>query len=83
MTEKTQENDNSIQKGVLLMTFGKNLKRIRETIGLSQAELAKKSKLTNAAISHFETGRRDPSLKNIIKLCKGLGCSPNVLIEIK
>jgi transcriptional regulator with XRE-family HTH domain len=63
------------------MTFGKNMKRIRETLGLTQEELANRAKLQPSAISHFETGGREPSLKNIIKICKGLGCSPNVLID--
>jgi len=65
------------------MSFGKNMRNIRETLGLSQAEFARRTGLEASAISHFETEARQPSLKNIIKICKGFGCSPNVLIEMK
>ena len=65
------------------MSFGKNMKRIRETLGLTQQELADRTGLQPAAISHFESGSREPSLKNIERICKGLGCSANVLINTK
>ena len=63
-------------------TFGKNMQNIRWVLDISQEELARRAGLQVSAISHFETGRRDPSLKNIRKICKGLGCSPNALIRL-
>lgn len=48
--------------------FGKNLKEIREFLGMSQADLAKKCGLTTPAICQIETGEREPSLKSICKI---------------
>ncbi len=48
----------------------KNLKAIREALGMTQAELAKKSGLTPAAISQIESGQRDPSLATILAIMK-------------
>lgn len=65
------------------MSFGSNLKHIRETLGLTQEECGNRVGLLPAEISHYETGARKPGLENIIKLCRGLGCTPNVLIKVK
>lgn len=64
------------------MKFSDNLRINRDWKKYTQEELASRCGLTGSAISHFETGKREPSLKNIIKLCKGLRCKPNDLIDI-
>lgn len=61
-------------------TFAKRLKNIRELSGLTQAELADKAKVPVTSISHFESGRREPNLENLIKLVKALGISADVLL---
>ena len=40
------------------MNFGENLKRIRKSRGLTQAELAEKIGVTQACIGKYETGKR-------------------------
>lgn len=40
---------------------------------MSAIELSKKTELTQAAISQIENGKREPSLKSIIKLIAALG----------
>lgn len=40
------------------MNFGENLKRIRKSRGLTQAELAEKIGVTQACIGKYETGER-------------------------
>lgn len=60
--------------------FGSRLRGIREMSGLSQAELAKKTSLQPSSIAHFEAGRREPNLENLIKLVKALGISADVLL---
>lgn len=52
----------------------------REARFMTQAQLAEKTGMQSAAISHFETGERTPSIPNIIRLCRGLGVSPNQLL---
>lgn len=64
----------------MINNLGKRLRIVRERLGLLQHQLAKKSGLTEAAISHFETGRRIPSAKNLIKLAGSLGVSIDYLL---
>ena len=60
--------------------FEDRLKKTREARGLSQAELAKKTGLQPAAISHFETGNRSPSFDNLRKLSDALEVSVDYLL---
>lgn len=60
--------------------ISERIKEARETLGVSQAELAGRSQLTPAAISQFEKGARTPSLKTLGKLAEALEVSINYLI---
>ena len=60
--------------------FGQNLKKIREAFLLTQEEFGRKCDMSGAHISHFETGSREPSLANVIKICKGAGCDVTALL---
>lgn len=62
------------------MSFGKNLKSVREFLGMSQAELAKRAKMTPPAVSQFESESREPNLKSLINLSKALGVSIDRLV---
>ena len=53
-------------------SFGKNLKAAREYILLTQSDLAELAGTQPSAISHFETGRREPSIRNLVKLATAL-----------
>lgn len=55
------------------MTLGQRLKQARESWDLTQAELSRESKINVMAISHFECDRREPRIKNLIRLCNVLG----------
>ncbi len=57
-----------------------SLKRIRKSKRLSQSGLAKRTGLMPAAISHFETGERRPSLENLLKLADALAVSVDYLL---
>jgi len=57
--------------------FRHNLRTMREVDGLTQEQLAEKAGLQPAAISHFETGQRQPNLRNLVKLCLALRASPD------
>jgi len=59
--------------------FSEHLQQIRQSKGLSQTDLAQRTGLQPAAISHFETGRRTPSFDNLIKLAEALGVSMDYL----
>lgn len=55
--------------------FGKAVRRRRRELDISQEELAERSGLHRNYISSIESGTRNPSLKNIEKLVKGLETS--------
>ena len=46
----------------------------------SQAELAKRTKLTPAAISLYVSEQREPTICNLIKLCEAFEVTPNDIL---
>jgi len=61
-------------------SFGDRLRRIRESKGLNQGELAERTGLQPSAVSHFESGRRSPSFENLNRLADALSVSLDFLI---
>jgi transcriptional regulator with XRE-family HTH domain len=47
---------------------------------MSQYQLARIAGLSESWISHFETGKRKPSVGNLIKLADALGVSADYLL---
>ncbi len=62
-----------------LEALHENIKRRRESLELSQAELATRCGVAPATISHCETGRREPSISLFLGLCRALHCGPTEL----
>ena len=60
---------------------GKAVKAYRQAKGMSQTDLAKATGLLPSAISHFECGRRKPSIDNFCKLCIALEVPPSILLN--
>ena len=61
------------------------LKLVRETVGLSQSQLAKASGVNLRMIQHYEQGFKDinrASAMTIYKLSEALGCDMKDLLEI-
>ena len=56
------------------------LRQIRELRKLTQAQLAARAGMQPSAINHFESGRREPSLSNFIRLYKALRVGPGILL---
>ena len=52
------------------MQFYKNLKRARVRMGKSQIEVAKAVGISNAALSNYETGYREPDLDTLCALAR-------------
>ena len=52
--------------------FGRNLRKLRETKGLSQEKLAELADLHRTYVSGVERGERNISLVNIERLAKAL-----------
>lgn len=60
--------------------FNDRLRKARDARGMSQLDLANKTGLQPAAISHFETGQRSPSFDNLRKLADALSLSVDYLL---
>lgn len=50
------------------MIFSERLKRLRKEKKLTQKELAEQIGISQKSYSHWETGKNEPSLENLIKL---------------
>ena len=48
---------------------------------MSQADLAKRAKLTRVYVTRLEAGRQDPSLSTINALARALGVAVTALLE--
>lgn len=57
------------------MNIGENIKRIRETKGMSQTELANRVFVTRSMICRLESNTKAPSLLLAKELAKVLECS--------
>ncbi len=59
--------------------FAANLKRVRESAGLTQEELGFHCDLHRTEISLLERARREPRLSTVVKLASVLGVSVETL----
>ncbi|PCJ15464.1 MAG: hypothetical protein COB02_17970 [Candidatus Cloacimonadota bacterium] len=55
-----------------LLAFGKNIKRLRMDLGLSQLQLAERLDCKQTYISKLEMGQRSPNLRILILVSKAL-----------
>lgn len=65
------------------MTFGERLKGVRKAFWTTQQELSRRTGFSVSLISRFETGRQSPRVCQVVKLCEGIGCTPDDIIYVK
>lgn len=63
------------------MSVGENLKRIRESRGLSQMELARQVGVSGPMITQIERGTKNPSLQVSAEIVKVLECRLEDLLD--
>lgn len=64
-----------------LLQFAVNLRDAREQRGLSQEALAQRSGMDPAEIRRLESARRDPGIRVVTRLARGLGTTPAELLK--
>ncbi len=64
-------------------TVGANLRRLREAMGWTQAQLGAKAGLGGRDVSFFETGRRTPCAWNLVRLCRALGAASDEVLGMR
>jgi transcriptional regulator with XRE-family HTH domain len=63
--------------------LGAKMREIRKRLDMTQEELAKHLGTDSGSISRFETGKRDPSLLEILAFSKLTGVGIEILIDDK
>lgn len=63
------------------IAFGKKLRTLRESAGYSQEQFADKAGLDRTYISGVERGKRNVSLRNIVKMADALTIHPSELFD--
>ncbi len=71
----------AINRQIILNSFGVKLREQRELLGFSQEQFAEISGFDRTYISMLETGKRNPSLINLVKLSSALKISLNDLLK--
>jgi DNA-binding XRE family transcriptional regulator len=66
-----------------LAKFPERLRAMRRAAKLSQGKLAKKAGLDKGEVSHYECGRRRPSMEHLCKLADALGVTCDRFYEGK
>jgi transcriptional regulator with XRE-family HTH domain len=68
------------EKDDLLRVFGESLKKYRKKRNISQEEFAFRAGLDRTYISGLECGKRNPTLKILVKLANALNMKPSELL---
>lgn len=64
-----------------MTAIGHRIRSRREALGRSQSDIAGSCGLAPAVVSHYETGRREPSLEALRLLACALHCKAGDLID--
>lgn len=64
---------NVLRKDLALTQVGKRVRALRNEKGISQETLAERSSLHRTYVGGVERGLRNPSLKSLDRIAKGLG----------
>lgn len=58
---------------------GSRIKHLREDMGLTQPQLAKKLNISSSSVAMYETNKREPSDEIKLKMCKLFNCTMDYL----
>lgn len=73
---------NDLRETNMLLKFNDRIKALREGKNMSQTDLAKRLGLTRSAVSAWEQGVSEPTLKNLVELSYIFNCSSDYLLSI-
>lgn len=64
-----------------MMSLGSNIRNKRTSLKFSQEYVAEQLQVSRQSVSKWETGKSEPSTKNLIKLAELFSCHVNELID--
>ncbi len=73
--------DRSAKDKQLLLEIGDNIRKIRKQRGYSQEEFADIAGFSRSYYTEIETGKRNISVLNLIKIIEALNVDPNEIIN--
>ena len=63
--------------------FKRQLRTLRQATGMSQKAAAKHSGISQQLWNFYELGKREPTLVNLRRICRGLGVSADLLVGVR
>ena len=63
--------------------LNEKLKKLRLKSGLTQAQLARKLKVSPSSIGMYEQGRREPNSETLSKMCKELNATGDYILNLE
>ncbi|WP_417809494.1 helix-turn-helix domain-containing protein [Thioclava sp.] len=63
--------------------FSKNLKIRADELGISNAEAARRSGLSERRYAHYVSGDREPDLATLVRISSALATTPNTLLGLE
>lgn len=64
------------------LSFGEKIRNLREDADLNQTQLGEAVQMTQRKISYIECGKYEPSLDDIVALCKFFRVSADYLLGL-
>lgn len=61
--------------------LGIKIAALRKQLGISQAELARRLRISPSTVGMYEQGRREPSLDMLVQLARTFGVSTDFLLD--
>lgn len=73
---------NTFEVSGMKLTFGERVRNLREDADLNQTQLGKAIGMTQRKISYIECGKYEPSVDDIVALCRFFKVSSDYLLGI-
>ena len=77
---RLNQTDRSVKDGQYLLKIGDNIRRVRKQRGYSQEQFADIAGFSRSYYTEIETGKRNISILNLIKIIEALNVDPNKII---
>lgn len=66
-----------------MLKLATKLKERADALGITNVEAARRCDLDRRRYGHYVTGRSRPNYETLLKICKALGTSPNLLLDFR
>lgn len=64
------------------LTFGERVRNLREDLDMNQTQLGKALNMTQRRVSYIECGKYEPSIEDIVAICRFFKISSDYLLGL-